>query len=225
MQTQTNTETIEFNGWKLKVRASDSPAPRLLVMIHGLTGDENSMWVFARRFSADYWIVAPRAPHDAKPQGYSWRANPLTVEEARNNQTNRPSLNALLPSAEALIKLVEDYSASAGIEASQFDAIGFSQGAAMVSVLGMLYPKRIRKMGILAGFVPSGLDTYINDHVLTGKHVFVAHGTQDEMVPIERARASMALLEQAGASITYCEDEVGHKLSANCLRALEEYLS
>jgi predicted esterase len=53
----------------------------------------------------------------------------------------------------------------------------------------------------------------------------VAHGTQDEMVPIDRARASMELLEQAGASITYCEDEVGHKLSSNCLRALEEYLS
>jgi predicted esterase len=35
----------------------------------------------------------------------------------------------------------------------------------------------------------------------------------------------MALLEQSGAQITYCEDEMGHKLSSNCLRALESYLS
>jgi predicted esterase len=54
--------------------------------------------------------------------------------------------------------------------------------------------------------------------------VFVAHGTKDEMVTVERARASMQLLEQAGAEITYCEDEVGHKLSKDCLRALEHYL-
>jgi phospholipase/carboxylesterase len=219
------TKTIEFNGWTLKVRPSEVVSPRLLVMIHGLTGDENSMWVFARRFSTDLWIVSPRAPHPANPQGFSWRPNPLTIEEAQLNLHKRPGLDALLPSAEALIKLVDEYAASVKMEAGQFDVIGFSQGGAMASVLGMLYPNRIRKMGVLAGFVPSGLDAQIERRVLAGKHIFVAHGTQDEMVPIDRARASMDLLERAGASITYCEDEVGHKLSAGCLRALEAYLA
>lgn len=225
MQTATKTETVEFNGWTMRIRPSHSVKPRLLVMIHGLTGDENSMWVFARKFSTDSYIIAPRAPHPANPQGFSWRPNPLSIEDAQLNLHKRPGLDALLPSAEALIKLVDDYSASVGVEAGQFDAIGFSQGGAMVNVLGMLFPQRIRKMGVLAGFVPSGLDVYIKDRVLTGKQIFVAHGTQDEMVPIDRARASMELLEQAGASITYCEDEVGHKLSSNCLRALETYLT
>jgi len=225
VQTQTTTETIEFNGWTLRVRPAETENPRLLVMIHGLTGDENSMWVFARKFPADYWIIAPRAPHPANPQGFSWRPNPLTIEEAQLNLHKRPGLDALLPSAEALIRLIDEYTASVGVEAGQFDAIGFSQGGAMVNVLGMLFPQRIRKMGVLAGFVPSGLDEYVGRHVLAGKHVFVAHGTQDEMVPVDRARASMELLEQAGASITYCEDEVGHKLSSNCLRSLEAYLA
>jgi predicted esterase len=31
-------------------------------------------------------------------------------------------------------------------------------------------------------------------------------------------------LEQAGANVTYCEDEVGHKLSAACLRTLKDFL-
>jgi phospholipase/carboxylesterase len=73
--------------------------------------------------------------------------------------------------------------------------------------------------------VPAGLDQLIQQKPLAGKKVFVAHGTQDQMIPIDRARASMDLLEQAGAQIIYCEDEVGHKLSANCLHALESYLS
>ncbi|MBI2333608.1 MAG: hypothetical protein HYU84_15885 [Chloroflexi bacterium] len=209
----------------MRIRPTETKHPRLLVMIHGLTGDENSMWVFARRFPADCWIIAPRAPHPANPQGFSWRANPLTLEQAQSDPTKRPGLDTFSPSAEALIKLIDDYSASVKLEAGQFDAIGFSQGAAMVNVLGMLYPNRVRKMGILAGFVPSGLDVQVNSRALAGKHIFVAHGTQDEMVPIDRARASIQLLEQAGASITYCEDEVGHKLSATCLRALEDYLT
>jgi predicted esterase len=78
---------------------------------------------------------------------------------------------------------------------------------------------------VLAGFVPSGLDEWIAKKPLAGKQAFVAHGTLDELVTIDRARASMQLMEQAGAEIIYCEDEVGHKLSSNCLRALEEYLA
>jgi hypothetical protein len=48
VQTETDTELINFNGWTMRVRPSQSSNPRLLVMIHGWTGDENSMWVFTR---------------------------------------------------------------------------------------------------------------------------------------------------------------------------------
>ena len=110
------------------------------------------------------------------------------------------------------------------MDALQFDLMGFSQGAAMVNLVAMLYPHRVRKMGVLAGFVPSGLEELISQRPLAGKNIFVAHGTQDNMVPIDRARASIELLEQAGAQVTYCEDEVGHKVSSTCMRALESYL-
>jgi len=79
-------------------------------------------------------------------------------------------------------------------------------------------------MGVLAGFVPAGLEELIAQRPLAGKSIFVAHGTQDEMVPIDRARNSIELLEQAGAQVTYCEDEIGHKVSRTCMRALENYL-
>jgi predicted esterase len=77
---------------------------------------------------------------------------------------------------------------------------------------------------VLAGFVPSGMDAIIGARPLAGKQVFVAHGTEDELVPVDRARASIALLEQAGAVVTYCEDVVGHKVSAACSRALGKFL-
>jgi len=45
------------------------------------------------------------------------------------------------------------------------------------------------------------------------------------MVPVERARSSIEILEQAGANVTYCEDDVAHKVSVNCLRALKDFFS
>jgi phospholipase/carboxylesterase len=218
VQTVISTDTIAFNDWTLRVRPSSAESPRLLAMIHGWTGDENSMWVFTRGLPSDYWIIAPRAPHAAESKGFSWR--PPQAETF-----GRPSLETLLPSVEALINLIDEYAASVKVEARQFDLVGFSQGGAMVNVVGLLYPQRIRKMGVLAGFLPSGLEDVIEKKPLAGKNVFVAHGTQDQLVPVDRARASMQELERAGAQITYCEDDVAHKLSSNCLRALENYLA
>ena len=213
-----NSTLIKFNDWTLRVRESNSDSPRLLVMLHGFTGDENSMWVFARRISTDYHLMAPRAPHPTEPSGFSWRPS-------QGGTFGRPSLEMLQPAAEALIHLIDEYADSVKLDASQFDLMGFSQGAAMTNVVGLLYPQRVRKMGVLAGFMPSGLDEQIAQKVLAGRNIFVAHGTQDQMIPVDRARASIELLEQAGAQVTYCEDEVGHKLSANCLSALENYLN
>jgi phospholipase/carboxylesterase len=212
-----NTSLIQFEDWTLRVREAASQPARLLLLIHGYTGDENSMWVFARDLPSHFWTIAPRAPHPSELSGYSWR--PL-----QRGTFGRPSLEELTPQAEALIRLIDAYQASAGIEAPDFDVMGFSQGAAMSTVLAFLYPQRVRKIGILAGFVPNGLEEYAAKRPLEGKSVFVAHGTQDETVPIDRARASMEVLEQAGAKIIYCEDEVGHKVSLNCMRALRSYL-
>lgn len=218
MLTVPNTELIEFQNWTLRIRKTDHPTPRLLLMLHGFTGDENSMWLFARDLPSHYWIVAPRAPHTAAPSGYSWR--PLQADNF-----GRPNLEQLRPSAEALIKLIDAYQLSAGLEVRVFDVMGFSQGAAMSNLLAFLYPERIRKSGILAGFVPGGLDELVARRPLEGKPFFVAHGTKDETIPVDRARASIEILEHAGAHVTYCEDEVGHKVSLNCLRALRDFLA
>lgn len=214
-----NTYLIQFNEWTLRIREATSQPARLLLLIHGLTGDENSMWVFARNLSSRYWMIAPRAPHTAEPSGYSWR------EKFDSSEFGRPTVEQLRDSAEVLIRLVDEYAASAGIDASTFDVMGFSQGAAMSNVLAFLYPERIRKVGILAGFVPRGLEELAPQHPLEGKPFFVAHGTKDETVNVERARESIKILEQAGAQVTYCEDEVGHKVSVNCLRALKDFLT
>lgn len=209
---------MTFNGWRLRFRAGTQQPPRFLLLLHGWSGDENSMWVFVRGFPAHYWIAAPRAPHVAPQGGYSWRA-------PSPGARRMPKLEDMRPSAEGLIRFVDDFTASIGVEAAQFEALGFSQGAAMVSALALLFPQRIRRAGVLAGFVPDGAEGQIARRVLQGKPFFVAHGVQDELVPLEQARRSVALLEQAGARVTYCEADLGHKVGAQCLRALGEFFA
>ena len=217
MRVPSETQLIEFRGWTVRVRPTEMRPSRLLLLIHGWTGDEDSMWVFARNLPSRYWIIAPRAPHATRPSGFSWRVPPPDRSEG-------PELEDLRPSVAALIAMVEDYSAENEISAGTFDVIGFSQGAAVANAMALLFPDRIGKVGALAGFVPRGAELLVGGRPLAGKHFFVAHGSLDETVSVEYARQSVRLLEAAGADVTLCEDEVGHKVSAACLRGLQAFL-
>lgn len=218
MPVQNDSKLVTFHDWTLRVRAGIGLPARLLLLIHGWTGDENSMWVFVRNFPASYWIVAPRAPFAAQTGSYSWRPPPISGGEP-------PRLDDLISSVTSVVALADAYAAENNLKVETFDIIGFSQGAALTNILALLHPDRVGRVGALAGFVPTGAERLVQQRPLAGKPFFVAHGTLDELVKVEDARASVRLLEQAGANVTYCEDEVGHKVSAGCLRALSEFFS
>jgi phospholipase/carboxylesterase len=175
------------------------------------------MSIFTRNFPEEYWLLSPRAPYATIPYGYSWRA-PAP-------RGSWPTVELFRPSVESLIQLLDRWADSNRLDSSSVDVIGFSQGAALSFTLGLLYPERFRKIAILAGFSPEGVEQYLVPGLFLKKNVFLAHGTQDDKVPISMARRTIKLLEDAGANVTYCESEVGHKLSAECLRALENYLA
>ncbi len=220
MSVQSSAGIISFQDWTLRVRPAKIKTPRLLLLLHGRTGDENSLWIFVRNFSEDYWIVAPRAPYlSGQPAGgYSWRPLPGHGE-------GLPGLDDFRSSVEALIPLMDAYSAENNLDAARFDMMGFSQGGALTNSVALLHPERIRRAALLAGFVPIGAEPLAQGRPLEGKSFFVSHGTLDETVKIEYARQSVELLKSAGADVTFCEDEVGHKVSARCLRALEEFFA
>src|SRR5947207_15185951 len=103
------TSLITFEDWTLRIRPPTTQAKRILLMLHGWQGDENSMWVFAHNFPADCWIVAPRAPHTAREGGYTWRAS--VAEE-------RPSVEGFRPSVDALVALLDRWAAANDADAA-----------------------------------------------------------------------------------------------------------
>lgn len=204
----------QIDGWTVRIREPEGTGPYpVMALIHGWTGDETSMWIFANRLPKDQLLIAPRGLFEAPMGGYSWHPRQDGIW---------PSIEKLQPATEALLGLLTPENFPQGM----FDSIrlaGFSQGAALVYTLGLNNPEKVISLAGLSGFLPEGAEGLAASRPLQEKPVFVAHGTQDDTVPVERARKSVAILESAGAQVTYCEDEVGHKLSANCFRGLESF--
>jgi phospholipase/carboxylesterase len=205
-----------FAGWTFRLRKAPSQPSPLLVLLHGWRGDENSMWVFADRLPPGSSLLAVRAPHPDPGGGYTWRLIPPGDREL-------PSLQDLEPAADDLLAFLDSWSASAGLDATRLDLVGFSQGAALAHVLAVLHPQRIGRYAALSGFLPRGAEEHLAQHSLDGKLIFLAHGRQDERVPVGLARQAAARLEGSGGRVSYCESDTGHKVSLDCLKALESF--
>lgn len=209
-----NDGILTIDNWIMRVHQPDGIGPfPVLLMIHGWTGDENSMWVFTPRLPNSAMLIAPRGLFSTEDSGYSWYPKlkrPL------------PWVDDLIPAAEKLFDVLKSTNFPAG-DFSSLHLLGFSQGAALAYTMTVLFPERVTSLAGLSGFLPEGASAWLSPERLLELPVFIAHGTQDGRVPIKTARSAVAQLDQAGANVTYCEDNVGHKLSARCFRGLEAF--
>lgn len=209
-------QTLKIKNWVVRVRTPENSGPHpVVLLLHGWTGDEESMWIFASRLPEQALLIAPRGLHTSRLGGYSWQ---------ERHVDGWPDLEDFVPAIEALQELLVPENFPSG-DFSNLRLVGFSQGSALTYVYALTQPSKVRSFAGLSGFLPRNADSLVKKKPLTGKSVFIAHGTKDEMVAVERARNAVEMLQQAGAEVTYCEDDVGHKLSLTCFKGLESFFS
>lgn len=212
-------QDLTIDAWHLKIRqpVGDGPQP-VILLIHGWTGDEHSMWVFAPRLPKNALLIAPRALYPSNhPEiaGYSWV--PQRADGFSTLEMFAPAVDAF---EDLLPKLASHFPKA---DFSGFGMMGFSQGSAFSVAYAARNAASVERLAILAGFLPEASQAALP--ALAGKPIFIAHGTQDQTVPVSRAYAARDQLAAAGAQVRYCESEVGHKLGANCVAELAEFFS
>jgi phospholipase/carboxylesterase len=178
-----------------------------IIMLHGLGGNEESMWALETALPQDALILSLRGLFPLGHDSYSW-VNPSI--------NGWPTVVDFAPAIDALEEMVEELEIEENFERDQLMLMGFSQGAA----LAFAASTKLAPRGLIAaaGFLPKG-----DLAGVAGLPVFWGHGTLDEWVPITRARDGAERLHQLGAQIDFCESEVKHKLGLECLQGLKKW--
>lgn len=210
-------QKIEINGWHFRVKFPKitTSAPRLLLLLHGYQGNENVMWLLAKPLPDDYLLIAPRAPKKHDEDQYIWHE--ITPQW--------PDIHTYRQLSDQLLKPVDQWLNEQKIKTEKFDVMGFSQGAVIAYALAFLKPERIGRVAALAGLIPHSWQDQIDMRIIKNKQFFIAHGTKDEIIPISKAHHAADLLRENGAQVTFCEAEIGHKLSANCFNGLGDFFN
>lgn len=217
MPTKIDAYTTYDRGWIVRIRPpQQSPAGRAALLIHGWTGNETVMWVFARALPLNSWLFAPRGLVASPGGGYGW----LTLRQA-----SLPRYDHYLPVAAQLMTQLDHWIKNNAISFTAIDIIGFSQGAALAYAILAGFPERVNRLAAIAGYLPSGIVPHLDPIILDGKKLFIAHGAHDDTIPVGLAQQAAKDLETARADVTYCEDSVGHKIGTNCMKALERFFA
>lgn len=173
------------------------------------------MWILTKPLSASYTLMAPRAPVQTGPDQYSWHEiNP-----------NWPDIDTYRQLSMQLMTRVDKWISDHQLNIKQIDVMGFSQGAVMAYAMAILNPDYVRKVAALSGFIPSAWREQLQQKTLQNQQFYIAHGTDDDVIPIKKAHQATQLLREAGTQVRFCEAKTGHKLSANCYKSLGEFFS
>jgi phospholipase/carboxylesterase len=208
-------QKITINDWHFRIKTSQQQddQTKIMLLIHGYLGNENAMWILTRPLPKQYTLIAPRAPIEISPNQYAWHK--MTPKW--------PDLKSYQNLTEQLLERVEVWLEDNGMDIEQYDVMGFSQGAVIAYALAFLHPEKIGKVAALASFIPQSWQSEIDQNAIQHKSFFIAHGTKDEIIPIQRAEKSARWLEQMGANVNFCAADIGHKLSADCFKGLGDY--
>ena len=190
----------------------------LLVLFHGRGADEHDLEPLLDLLDPERRLlgVTPRGPLSLPPGGAHWYALA---------GLGTPDPDTFTPTYERATTWLDDLQAEAGIPAGKTVLGGFSQGAVMTYAIG-LGKGRPRPAALIAlsGFVPT-VPGFELDLTQPLPPIAIGHGTLDPVIGVEWGRRAKALLEPAGADLTYREYPLPHAVDPRFLVELRPWLS
>lgn len=197
-----------------------SSRPPLLLLLHGIGSNEEDLFSLSDYFDPRFFIVSARAPLKLGPASYAWFNVEITPEKRKINvEQARSSRIKLL---EFIDEVVEGYS----VNPQQVYLLGFSQGAIMSFSIALTQPEKVAGIVAISGrVVTETLPRVARPAELADLPIFVAHGVNDQVLPIEHGRATCDYLSAFPVKLTYREYPMGHQVSPESLNDICAWLS
>jgi phospholipase/carboxylesterase len=205
----------------------DKPTATILIL-HGLGADGNDFVPVAEelplRGVGAVRYLFPHAP--VMPvtinNGYRMRAwyDVLGFEEGAAQD------EAGLRKSQAMVEELIARERERGMPANRIVLAGFSQGCAMALLTGLRHREKLAGIVGLSGYLPIA-STTAKERDPANQHtpIFLAHGTHDEVVHLERAEASRDALQALGYPVEWHTYPMGHSVSPQEIQHLDAFLT
>jgi thioredoxin 1 len=181
----------------------------VLLLLHGFGADERDLGGLLPYLDPEgrFVTVLPRGPHSAPP-GFSW----FDIQSADPEAVRSGQLDALAQLDDLLDSACEEH----GFPRAHAIVAGFSQGGGLALLLGLRESDRPHPAGVLAmsPFAPAeAVDAVVDWEAARSVPVLLQHGTDDPMIPVQRARDLAAILVEHDVPVVFGEYPMGHEVA------------
>jgi phospholipase/carboxylesterase len=195
-------------------------SPPLLLLLHGVGSNEQSMASLAPAFDPRFIVVSARSPIALGPNAFAWfhvqftpRGPVINAAEAKEGWTRVASF---------IDEAVNAY----GADRTRVYVAGFSQGAIMALATLLTAPDRIAGVAAMSGrLLPEVLPHAAPAAMLIGKPVLLVHGTLDEKLGVHYARSAREQLAKFPLTLSYRELPIGHAVTQESVSIVGRWLS
>lgn len=200
------------------IEIETAPDPRAsIIVLHGLGADGNDFVPIAEELDlasvGPVRFVFPHAP--VRPVtvngGYRMRA---WYDVFGSELLQREDATGIHESQAAVAAFIAR-ERSRGLPAARIVVAGFSQGAAMTLQAGLRHDERLAGLCVLSGYLPLAASLAAERSAANAAvPIFMAHGRQDNVIPLGRATASRAALAALEYPIDWHEYDMAHSVCA-----------
>lgn len=196
-----------------KACSTSNPKARLL-LLHGVGSNEANLAALASSLPAGLEVFLLRGPLQVGPQGFAWYQVNFTSKGPSFNEKQAESSRKHLHSfIEALPKLPTVIA-------------GFSQGGIMSASLGVTEPEQVAGFAILSGRMLREIAPQIaTSDRLQSVSAFIAHGLQDNVLPVDWAKEADVWLERIGVAHETHFYNMTHEIVAEELADFSKWLT
>lgn len=183
----------EEHSLAYRMRDASAAPRRLLVLAHGVGGNETNLVPLAQQAPPDTAVVLVRAPLTMGPGQYAWFPVAFTPTGPR------PDFNAAEHSRQRLAQFVAGMQDALGVAPDATVLAGFSQGGIMSASVGLTRPRLLAGFGVLSGRILPELESQLADRAeLARTRGFIGHGRDDSKLPVDWAHRADAWLSELG---------------------------
>ncbi|MBL8359423.1 MAG: prolyl oligopeptidase family serine peptidase [Rubrivivax sp.] len=218
----------------IEVHPDGGRADAAVIVLHGLGADGTDFLPFADEIDlsaigAVRWLL-PRAP--VRPvtinNGYRMRAwyDIYGAElEGGGAARSRREDNAGLRESFADVHRLIEREIARGVPARRIVLAGFSQGCAVTLGAGLRCPHRLAGLAGMSGYLPLASALAAERHAANaGVPIFLAHGTQDDVVVPDRGTASRDALQALGWPVEWHTYPMQHSVCIEEVQDLQAWL-
>ena len=201
-------EDLSFKYLIKEPQSKKSKSP-LLILLHGFWSNESDLHSFANYLPENYFIVSIRAPFKLASGGFAWYNISFDNDMNKFNDHDqaKDSINMIL-------SFIDELSNKYLIDNDNVSLLGFSQGTILSYALCLNYPEKFKNIIGFSGYIDQAMiDVKSNDIDYSKLNLYISHGKNDPVIPVDWARKSIEILEINKINYSFNEFNSGHTIS------------